>query len=114
MDLSLLWHGVSPRQRAVQLFSDLRVWDTDANNGVLVYLLLADRSVEIVADRGIDRFAGKAEWDRICGLMEHSFRQGKFEDGLRLGVTEITRHLERHCPRSEEDINELPDAPLVI
>lgn len=114
LDLPLLWRGVSAHERAIQVFSDIHVWDTEANNGVLIYLLLADRRVEIVADRGINRIVGKAEWDRICGVMEEAFRQGRFEDGLRRGIGEITAHLERNFPHREDDQNELPDEPVVI
>ena len=109
-----LIRGITAHERALHVFSDLHVWDTEANNGVLIYLLLADRHVQIVADRGIDRIVGKAEWDRICGLMEQSFRQGLFEDGLRKGIEAITLHLERNFPHREGDINELPDEPVVM
>ncbi len=114
LQLNWLWNGVTAHDRAVKVFSDLHVWDTEANNGVLIYLLLADRQVEIVADRGINRIVGSAEWSRICRLMEESFRTGNFEEGLRRGIAEITRHLEKHSPRRDEDVNELPDAPMML
>ena len=110
----LVCRGISAHERAVQVFSDFRVWDTEANNGVLIYLLLADRHVQIVADRGIDRMVGKAEWDRICGVMEQAFRQGRFEEGLCQGIAEITGHLERNFPHRDDDVNELPDEPVVM
>lgn len=114
LDLPLLWQGVSAHQRAIKMFSDLHVWDTEANNGVLIYLLLADRHVQIVADRGLDHIVGKAEWERICGVMEQAFRQGHFEEGLRQGIAEITGHLERNFPHRDDDANELPDEPIVM
>ncbi|HAP00254.1 MAG TPA: hypothetical protein DCQ83_09450 [Fibrobacteres bacterium] len=114
MDLSLLLHGVTPRERSLQVFSNLRVWDTQANNGVLIYLSLADRDVEIVADRGIDQIVGAAEWERICRAMEVEFRQGRFEQGLNQGIAAITGHLERHFPHRADDVNELPDAPVIL
>lgn len=114
LHLNWLWRGVTAHDRAVQVFSDLHVWDTEANNGVLIYLLLADRHVEIVADRGINRIVGTAEWSRVCRAMEVSFRQGNFEEGLREGIAEITKHLEKHFPHRDDDANELPDAPVLI
>ena len=114
LDLPLLWRGVSAHERAIQVFSKMHVWDTEANNGVLIYLLLADRHVQIVADRGIDHIVGKTEWDRICSLMEEGFRKGRFEEGLLRGIGEITAHLEPNFPHRDDDQNELPDEPLVI
>ena len=114
LHLNWLWNGVTAHDRAVKVFSDLHVWDTEANNGVLIYLLLADRHVEIVADRGIHRIVGAAEWSRICRLMEESFLQGNFEEGLSRGISEITRHLEKHFPHRNDDVNELPDAPVLM
>ena len=114
LDLQWLWRGISPRARALKIFSDLRIWDTEANNGVLIYLLFADRDVEIIADRGIDKIVGTEEWSRICRLMEESFRQGNFEAGLSRGISEITLHLEKHFPHRDDDVNELPDAPFLM
>jgi uncharacterized membrane protein len=111
----LIWRGVSARERAVEVFSELRVWDTEANNGVLIYLLMADRDVEIVADRGIDRVVGAAGWEAICRVMEEKFRAGAFEAGLSGGIAAVSDHLERHFPaRAERNPNELPDAPLLL
>jgi len=110
----LPWHHLSAQARALQVFSHLRVWDTENNNGVLIYLLFADRHVQIIADRAIDRRVGGEEWSRICRLMETLFSQGEFEEGLRLGIVEITRHMEAHFPHRDSDVNELPDEPVIL
>ncbi|MBL8512092.1 MAG: TPM domain-containing protein [Betaproteobacteria bacterium] len=109
-----LWQGLSSRQRAVELFSQLRVWDTEANNGVLIYLLLADRKVEIVADRGIHRHVGVERWRAICAEMELHFRQGDFLAGSLAGVHKVSAELAHFSPASGEQVNELPDAPVVL
>lgn len=112
LDLPLLLQGVGARERAVDVFSMLRVWDTENNNGVLIYLLLADHDVEIVADRGIDRQVGAAAWERICQEMERSFRDGDFECGILAGIAAVSRLLADHYPGQGE--NELPDVPVLM
>jgi len=114
LHLPLFRNGPSGRERAIQVFSDLRVWDTEANNGVLIYLLLADRDVEIVADRGIHDIVGDVGWEEICHGMEQAFRLGRFEEGLAEGIREVAEHLETHFPHSEGDRNELPDEPVIL
>jgi len=109
-----LLRGQTARERAIDVFSQLRIWDTEGNNGVLVYLLLADRDVEIVADRGIDAKVGAREWERICREMEAAFRQADFEGGVLGGIQEVTRHLAAHFPPIGDDRNELPDEPVVL
>ena len=105
---------MTPRARALEVFSGLRVWDTERNNGVLIYVLLADRVVEIVADRGIHRHAGDVVWRDICRLMQAEFRAGRFEEGGMKGVTAISGLLRKHFPADGENSNELPDKPLLI
>jgi len=109
-----LFRGQTARERAIDVFSQLRIWDTERNNGVLIYLLLADRDVEIVADRGIDAKVGPEEWERICRKMEAAFRQGDYEGGVVGGIQEVTRHLAEHFPPIGDDRNELPDKPVVL
>jgi uncharacterized membrane protein len=105
----------SGRERAVEVFSHLRVWDTEHNNGVLVYLLLADRDVEIVADRGINARVRNEEWESICREMEAAFVQGQFEAGVISGIEAISRHLREHFPtEAAGGENELPDAPVIL
>ncbi|MHB8666524.1 MAG: TPM domain-containing protein [Burkholderiales bacterium] len=109
-----LWRGQDARSRAVELFGQLRVWDTQHNNGVLVYLLLADRRVEIVADRGIHDKVGATAWEAICGEMQRAFAAGRFEQGASLGIAAISDLLATHFPRSEGDTDELPNEAVVL
>lgn len=103
------------RERAIEVFSQLRVWDTERNNGVLIYVLLADRDVEIVADRGISAKVSEAEWEAICRAMESAFRQRQFENGVIEGIQAIGNHLANHFPPHERNNrNELPDKPTVL
>ena len=109
-----LLRGQSARERAVEVFSELKVWDTESNNGVLIYLLLADRDVEIVADRGIHTRVGTDGWEKICREIEALFRQGKFEEGMLGGIRAISIHLARHYPPQKKDRNELDDRSVVL
>ncbi|MFO1318830.1 MAG: TPM domain-containing protein [Burkholderiales bacterium] len=114
LDTQAVFAGQSARDRALDVFSALRVWDTEHNNGVLIYLLLADRDVEIVADRGIHRRVGGEGWEQICRAMEAEFRAGRFEAGSLAGIRAVGSHMARHYPRDGASVNELPDAPVVI
>ena len=109
-----LWHGLTPRQRAQELFATLNVWDTAHNSGVLIYVQLVDRRIEIVADRGISAKVAQSEWDAICRRMEDAFKAGRFEEGAVGAIAEITALLARHFPPLGENPNELPDAPVVL
>lgn len=109
-----LYRGESPRERALEVFSQLRMWDTEHRNGVLIYVLLADRAVEIVADRGAHVRVGSAEWQSICRSMEGHFRAGEYRVGAVKGIEAVTRHLARHFPASHGGSRELPDAPVVL
>jgi uncharacterized membrane protein YgcG len=113
LDLSQLLAGRSARERALDVFSQLRVWDTQHNNGVLIYLLLADRDVEIIADRGVHAHVGEG-WEAICRQMEEHFRRGEFEAGVVKGVRAVAEHLQRHFPARRGGRNELPDQPVVF
>jgi uncharacterized membrane protein len=110
---SYLRRGATPRQRAVSLFGKLGVWDTEHNNGVLIYLLLAERAIEIVADRGVARRVPQAHWDGVVAGMREAFRAGRFEDGLTAAIDAVDRVLAEHFPLAagESNPNELPDAP---
>lgn len=114
LDMRSLFKGKSARERAIEVFSLLRMWDTERNNGVLIYLLLADRKVEIVADRGIHRDVGQQGWDKICREMEQAYRQGRFEEGVVTGIQAVASHLVRHYPASGANANELPNQPVVL
>ena len=104
--------GESARARAIEVFSELRVWDTEENNGVLIYLLLADHDIEIVADRGINARVTQQDWERICRRMEEELRRGGYEKAVVTGIEEASRLLARHYPPRPGDRNELPDAPV--
>ncbi len=110
----LIWQGVSSWQRALKLFSNLRVWDTEENSGVLIYLLLAERTVHIVADRGINKKVSQTQWDEIALTMQQMFQQGHFQEGSLMGINQITCLLIRHFPASADNPNELPDTPIVL
>ncbi|MBC7583338.1 MAG: TPM domain-containing protein, partial [Tardiphaga sp.] len=114
LDGAPLFRDQSARERAIDVFSQLRIWDTEHNNGVLIYLLLADRDVEIVVDRGIDAHVGAAGWEAICQAMEAEFRAGHFERGVIRGIAAVTQHLATHFPRDGAAANELPDAPVIL
>ncbi len=114
LDAISIARGVTARARALEVFSALRVWDTEHNNGVLIYLLLADRDVEIVADRGIHALANAGQWESTCGEMEQAFRAGKFEDGVLVGIERISHLLESRFPHAAGGSNELSDQPVVL
>src|SRR5258706_14745421 len=114
LPLGELLRGVPSRERAADWLRRLGVWGTEHNSGVLIYLLLADRRVEIVADRGIHSKVGGAAWEAICGEMQQEFARGQFERGVALGVRAISDLLAAHFPPSGEGPNELPDRPVVL
>jgi uncharacterized membrane protein len=109
-----LFRDQPARERALDIFAQLRIWDTARNNGVLIYLLLADRDVEIVADRGIDAKVGAKGWEKICTDMEADFKAGNFERGVIKGIEAVSRQMAAYFPKSGVGRNELPDAPVVI
>ena len=114
LHLASLWRGQSPRGRAIELFSQLRVWDTENNSGVLIYIQLVDRRIEIIADRGINAKVAQASWDGICRRMEAAFSHGQYEQGALAAIDEVTALLARHFPPSVINPNELPDRPMVL
>jgi uncharacterized membrane protein len=114
LDGAPLFRDQPARARALDIFAQLRIWDTAHNNGVLIYLLLADRQVEIVADRGIDAKVGAAGWAKICADMEVEFKAGNFERGVIGGIEAVSRQLAAYFPPHPGDRNELPDAPVVM
>jgi uncharacterized membrane protein len=115
--LSLLdvWRGVTPRQRAIEKFAELGVWDTAHNDGVLIYVLLADRDVEIVADRAAGGGAAtQAQWEHCCRVMEQHFREGRFREGALAGIESVAAVLAHQPPGPRDAGNELPDRPAVL
>jgi uncharacterized membrane protein len=113
-DLPELWAGVTARARAVNVFGQLGVWDTAGNNGVLIYVLMADRDVEIVADRAIAARVAQGEWDALCRAMEVHFRAGRFAEGSEAGIAGVGALLARHFPGQGGDANEQPDRPVLL
>jgi uncharacterized membrane protein len=112
---SYLWKNLSARDRAVTMFGKLRVWDTAANNGVLIYLLMAEHAIEIVADRGLNERVSHEQWQAIVAGMREAFRAGRFEDGLNAAVDAVDALLARHFALDAGAVNpnELPNRPFV-
>ncbi|EIF30854.1 putative membrane protein [Burkholderia sp. Ch1-1] len=114
LHIAALWEGISARERAIDVFSQLRVWDTEHNNGILIYLLLADHDVEIVADRGVHARVGPGEWEAICQRMEAEFKRGNYEAGVLSGVEQVTELLRKHFPAETGICEELPSKPAIL
>ena len=119
LPLSYLWRGASARDRALTLFGKQRVWDTEANNGVLIYLLEADHAIEIVADRGLARHVAPDTWQTLVAQMGEAFRAGRHEEGLTQALSEVSALLVLHfpvgvgSPSEPMQSNELPDDPVI-
>ena len=111
-----VWHGKTPRERALEVFAALGVWDTEANDGVLIYVLLADHDVEIVADRGFNLRVGSERWSAICDDMERHFQAGSFQDGAVTGVRAVGQVIAAHFPQRPggRDRDELPNRPALL
>ncbi len=114
LDLPLLLCDVDAHTRAIDLFSQLRIWDTEENSGVLIYVQLADRRVEVVADRGIHARVGTAGWQAICRDMEQAFAAGQFEAGALTGLAAIGRLLAAHFPVGTDNPDELANTPTLL
>ncbi len=112
---SYLWRDAAPRERALAMFGKLGVWDTEHNNGVLIYLLLAERAIEIVADRGLNSKVDQRAWDDLATRLGGVLAQGRFEDGLNQALDEVTSLLVHHFALvgGVLNANELPDAPVL-
>ena len=115
LPLSYLWRNASSRKRAISIFGKQRVWDTEQNNGVLIYLLLADHAIELVADRGLNRHIQPQVWSDIAKRMGHALAGNQWEQGLCHAVDEVTALLQVHFPATAQEpgSNELEDAPVV-
>ena len=114
LPLSHLLKNITPRKRAIEVFSKLGVWDTEQNNGVLIYLLISEKVIEIVADRGISTRVNSDFWHEICHLLRDKFKVGAFEDGVLEAIFEVDQVLRREYPNSEISPNELPDSPVIL
>ncbi len=113
-DVPELWRDLSPRTRALQIFGQFGVWNTEHNNGVLIYVLMADHAVEIVADRGIATRVQQAEWDAVCRQMEQHYRAGRFREGSVLGILAVGALLGRHFPGKRPSEHDLPNQPVLL
>jgi uncharacterized membrane protein len=115
LPLGYLWRDASPRERALAMFGKLRIWDTEQNNGVLIYLLLADRAIEVVADRGLSRHVPPEQWRQITRSMADAFAAGRYEEGLAQAIDAVGAELVRHFPAAPgaANPNELPDEPVL-
>jgi uncharacterized membrane protein len=113
LPLSYLWRNAPARERAIAMFGKLRVWDTEHNNGVLIYLLLAERRIELVADRALNRCVSAEEWQKLVDSMSTDFREQRFEQGLVNAIEGVSTLLIKHFPITtySRGINELPNAP---
>ncbi|HJV86564.1 MAG TPA: TPM domain-containing protein [Noviherbaspirillum sp.] len=107
-------NGMSPRERARELFSHYRVWDTEENCGVLVYINLADHQVEIVADRGVGRVVAAKEWHGVCRTMTEGFANGSYHDSIVAALEQLNRLLANHYPDDGSTRNQLPDRPVML
>jgi uncharacterized membrane protein len=112
--MSALLAGRTPRERAHELFAALGVWDTADNNGVLIYLLYADRDLEILADRGWSAYVDAGRWRKVCALGEAAFRAGDFEGGALAMIAAVGELARQHFPLLGVARDELPDAPVVL
>lgn len=116
LDLSLLLKNQPVRERAIDVFSLLRVWDTQHNNGVLIYLLMADHGVEIVVDRGIHTRIDQTIWKTVCDTMQVAFQTGQFEQGVLDGIQAISHILQQAFPVAVDNSShsELSDQPVIL
>jgi uncharacterized membrane protein len=114
LPISYIWRGLAARARAVTLFGKLRVWDTERNNGVLIYVLLAERKIEIVADRGLTQHVDAKTWQAVIHQMRVAFKAKRFEEGLAFAIEQVSQRLIAHFPDVAPHANELPDAPVVL
>jgi uncharacterized membrane protein len=114
LEMGEAWSGVAPRDRAMQVFSDLHLWNTELRNGVLIYVLMADHDVEIIADRGAAGPIAQEDWEGVCRAMESRFRAGEFAAGAVAAVEAVGRLLERHFPPRGRDRDELPNQPVLL
>lgn len=114
LPLSVVWAGTSSRERAIDLFSQYRIWDTEENSGVLIYIDLADHQVEIVADRGITHITTSDEWEAVCRTMTSGFAQGKYHESVIAALRLLNDILHEHLPDTENLPNQLPNRPIVL
>ena len=114
LDLYSLWAGMTPRERALQVFSEQGIWDTEENTGVLIYLLWADHAVEIIADRAANRCLPSEGWQEICAAMAQASREGRHVEGVVTAIHAVSGALSAAVPAREEDRDELPNRSMLL
>lgn len=114
LDLKALWRVRTARERALEVFAELGVWNCRERNGVLIYVLLAERKVEIVADRGFDGRVSEGEWQRVCTVMERELAAGRWRDGMLVGIEAATALLSREFPANGSNVDEQQNRPAVL
>lgn len=114
LPMQAILNGMSARERALELFAHYRIWDTEENCGVLIYINLADHKVEIVADRAIGRKISTTDWQAICRTMTRHFAQGVFHDSVLAALEQMHALLETHFPDDGSRSNQLSDRPIVL
>ena len=114
MPFDAIWADVSNRQRALALFAEHGVWDTEDNCGVLIYINLAERAVDIVADRNVNRKIDSATWQAVCATMTAGFGRGQFQESTIAAVAQVNTLLQAHFPSNGARANELPDNPIMM
>lgn len=114
MPSEAIWQDVSSRARAIALFAEYRVWDTQDNCGVLLYVNLAEHKVEIVTDRGIGSRIDNSVWQQVCQTMTAGFARGEFQSSTLAAIEQVNALLEQHFPANGARANELPDRPVVL
>jgi uncharacterized membrane protein len=116
LSLPALWRRQTARQRAVEVFSHCRVWDTEHNNGVLIYVLLAERRLEILADRGLHGKVPASVWQDMAERLSQALHAGDVEAGLTRATAEVGALLKAHFPATarQRNPNELPDAVVLL
>jgi uncharacterized membrane protein len=118
LDLAAIISGMTSRERAGELFTDYRIWDTEENCGVLIYINLADHQVEIIADRGIARLIPNDHWQAVCKTMTDGFAQALYHDSALNGLTQLNAILKKYFPEGESahspQPNQLSNQPILL
>jgi uncharacterized membrane protein YgcG len=114
LSIQAVLNGTSSRDRALELFSQYGIWDTEENCGVLIYIELADHKVEIVADRAVSRLVGDTEWQDICQTMTNGFARGIYGDSVMAALEKLNALLHTRFPDNDSRSNQLPDRPVML
>ena len=113
-NFSQIYHKMTTLERAINVFSNLQIWDTEENNGVLVYILLVERKIEIIADRGIYKKLGKDYWANVNQEMVTHFKKQEYKEGVLYAISQITKEMMTLFPKRGEDPDELPNSVVIL